>query len=328
MKFMILGSNSFAGSSYIDFLLNAGYEVIAISRSDEKPKLSLSYGNNTNLHNLKFYKMDLNSNMNDIKNLISHLKPNFIIDFAGQGMVAESWNNPTDWWQTNLLAKIELIEFLRTLTWLERYVRISTPEVYGNTEKLITENSTYRPSTPYALTHATIDAALMQYHSKYGFPVTINRFANFYGPAQQLYRIIPKTIISLWNNKTLPLHGGGSSIRAFIYGTDVARAIDASIIEGKVGEIYHFSTEPFISIHDLVFLIFEKMNMTNEGLIEIVSDRPNKDSAYLMDSTKARSELGWFPKVSLDEGIQNTISYLVTNMSAVNSMSLEYIHKR
>ena len=207
-------------------------------------------------------------------------------------MVAESWQNPAQWYNTNIVAKVKLHDQLRQKDWLERYIRISTPEVYGSQENLLQETWEYNPSSPYAVSHAAIDQSLKAFNKQYDFPVILTRFANFYGPGQQLYRIVPRTIIYALLGKKLQLHGGGTSVRAFISGVDVADAVMRSINYGLVGEVYHFSPERFLTIRKLIEIICSKMGVDFAELVEIAPDRPGKDQAYLMDSEKARRDLG------------------------------------
>jgi len=191
-KILVLGSNSFAGSCFINFILKKKFKVIGVSRSNEKNKYECIYFKNKNLKNFKFIKADINKNLDKIKSTITKRKINYIVDFLGQGMVAESWINPEQWFQTNIISKINLINFLVKKKIIKKYIRISTPEVYGSSSKKLTENSIQNPSTPYAITHMTIDKYLKLMNTQYSFPVNILRFANFYGKSQPLYRIIPK----------------------------------------------------------------------------------------------------------------------------------------
>ena len=155
---IVLGSNSFAGSSFINYALNKNYKIIGISRSKEKSKLELKYKDNRlKKKKFKFYRLDINKDINRIIKIIKKIKnPVFIIDFAGQGMVAESWNNPDQWFRTNVISKINLIEGLKKIK-INKYIRISTPEVYGSSYKMLLEENVDNPTTPYALTHSTID---------------------------------------------------------------------------------------------------------------------------------------------------------------------------
>ena len=326
-RIVVLGSNSFAGSALVRRLLLNGANVIGLNRSNEGPDIFLQYKWSQYSGKYTFIKTDINNDINAIELLLNDFKPNFIVDFIGQGMVAESWENPDHWYQTNIVGKVRLHEILRKLTGLERYIRVSTPEVYGSNETAIGESWIFNPSTPYAVSHSAIDMSLRAYFQRYSFPVIFTRFANFYGPGQQLYRIIPRTIIYASTNKKLQLHGGGSSIRAFIYGEDVADAIERTIMYGKLGEIYHFSPNNFHTIKDIVKMITEYLGVSFDDLVEITADRPGKDQAYLMNSSRAREELGWTPKFQLEQGIENTSNWVKENLQEIKQLPLEYIHK-
>ena len=131
-KVLVLGSNSFGASHLIDDLLHEDFRVIGVSRSKLKSPLSLIYLENKNLQNFSFHQIDLLKQSERLFNLIEKERPEFIIDFAGQGMVAESWENPEQWFETNVLSKLKLINFLKDKKFLKKYIRISTPEVYGS----------------------------------------------------------------------------------------------------------------------------------------------------------------------------------------------------
>ena len=328
-NFLILGSNSFAGSSLINELLCQKEEVIGISRSKEKENCVLTYSDNPLRKKLfTFFSLDLNNNFDEICGLIKKFKPKFIVDFAAQSMVGESWNWPEHWFKTNMVSKVKLHNFLKNQDFLEKYIRISTPEIYGNTNKIIRENSELDPSTPYAVSQAAIDMSLKTFYNTYQFPVIFTRFANFYGPFQQVYRIIPKTILTTHLKLKLPLHGGGNSKRSFIFHKDVSSGIIQSIKYGKLGNSYHFSTKELISISDLVKKICIKMNVNFDDLIENTSDRIGKDKTYSIDFAKANKEINWKPKFNLDQGIDITIKWVEKNLSQLKKIPLNYIHKK
>ena len=125
---------------------------------------------------------------------------------------------------------------------LKKYVQITTPEVYGSTANWINENAEFNPSTPYAVSRAASDMSLKAYINSFDFPAVFTRAANVYGPGQQLYRIIPRTIYSLKFGEKLQLHGGGKSERSFIHINDVCRATMQIMLNAKIGETYHIST--------------------------------------------------------------------------------------
>ena len=194
-KIIILGSNSFAGSCYVDYLLSKNYKVYGFSRSDEPPKLLLKYKFNKNIKNFKFIKFDINKNLNSFKKFLRNNKVEYIVDFLGQGMVAESWINPHHWYRTNIVAKAKLYNFLSENLRFKKYLRISSPEAVGDKLGLIKENVImHKPSSPYGISHLAIDLTLLAYYKYNKFPFVIARISNFHGPHQQLYRIIPKTL--------------------------------------------------------------------------------------------------------------------------------------
>ena len=326
-KIIILGSNSFAGSCYIDYLLNKNYQVYGFSRSNEPKKLLLKYKFNKNISNFKFYKFDINNDLNILKKFIIKNKIDYIVDFLGQGMVAESWAHPHHWYQTNIISKVKLYDFLSKNNNFKKYIRISTPEAVGNVKELISENTKTNPSTPYGISHLTTDLTLLAYFKFNKFPVVISRFSNFYGPHQQLYRIIPKTLYSIFSNKKFLLHGGGKSIRSFIFIDDFCEGIFKSMIKGRVGEIYNFTNREYISISFLVKKICLLNSINFKKLVKVTKDRPSKDPAYKMNPTKAEKELNWKPKHTLEEGLKKTIKWYKSNKRQLLRLKNIYIHK-
>lgn len=328
MTYFVLGSNSFAGSVFVNELLSRDEKVVGVSRSPQPHAALKPYDKNQNIRNFNFYQLDLNQDFAAIQKLLQQYKPEYVIDFASQSMVAESWINPDQWYTTNIVAKVKLHQFLKDCDFLQRYVRISTPEVFGHSDKKITEEQPFSPTTPYAVSQAATDLSLQAFYKQYGFPVLFTRFANFYGSYQQFYRIIPKAVICGLLGKKLPLHGGGTSKRAFIFGTDVASAIFATIKNGKVGESYHFSSDECLSIAELIQRIANLLGVGYENLVEIAAERPGKDFQYFMDTSKAERELSWQPSISLMTGLKYTIDWAKQYIDEIKLQPLHYIHKQ
>jgi dTDP-glucose 4,6-dehydratase len=213
------------------------------------------------------------------------------------------------------------------LDFLKRYVHISTPEVYGSCEGFVKEDFPFNPSTPYAVSRAAADMSLRTFRTAYDFPVVTTRAANVYGPGQQLYRIIPRTILFVLLGKKIELHGGGSSTRSFIHMRDVSDATWKIAEHGENGSTYHISTDEVISIKDLVAIICAKLGVRFEDHVEIVGERLGKDSAYHLDSTKVRTELGWADQINLDVGVDECISWVQGNLETLRNEPMNYIHK-
>lgn len=325
-KLIVIGSNSFSGAHFVNYAIEQGLSVTGISRSDEMLDEFLPY-KNRDANQFTFLKFDLNNDLDQIMEVVDGEKPDYIVNFSAQSMVAQSWENPGDWFRTNTLSTILFHDKLRNCHFLKKYVHISTPEVYGSCSGLITEDAPYNPSTPYAVSRAAADMSLKTFHAVYNFPVTSTRAANVFGPCQQLYRIIPRTILYILLGKRIHLHGGGHSVRSFIHIRDVARGTLLAARHPKTGQIYHLSSSRHISIRDLVELICKRMNVNIDRFIETSGERPGKDLAYLLDSSRAHHDLGWVPSIELETGIDETISWVYKNIEVLKKLPFDYIHK-
>jgi len=329
-RFLIIGSNSFSGAYFANFLLKKGHDVIGISRSEEPNKVFLPYTWPDNLDgNFEFVQLNLNSNLDEIIELINSRKPEYIINFAAQGMVAESWLTPEHWYQTNVVSQVKLHDQLRKIDCIKKYVHISTPEAYGSTDGgWLKENYNFSPSTPYAVSRAACDLHLLSFYKAYGFPVVFTRAANVYGPGQQLYRIIPRTMLSARLGRKLNLHGGGTSVRSFIHMEDVSSATYKIAIQGSTGETYHISTNQTISIKELVQKICDLTKVEFKDIVEETEDRLGKDQSYLLSSDKLRNNFSWNDNTNLDIGLNQTLSWIDQNLSILKSIPMDYEHKK
>lgn len=327
LKLLVIGSNSFSGASFIDFALSQNVSVMGMSRSDEPINALLPYKWRDHNH-FSFRQLDLNRNLPEIIEWINGEKPEYIINFAAQSMVAQSWDNPKDWFMTNTVSTIELHNALRQCKFLQRYVHVSTPEVYGSCSGFVNEDFAFNPSTPYAVSRAATDLSLRAFHAAYQFPVVTTRAANVYGPGQQLYRIIPRTILFVLLGRKIQLHGGGVSTRSFIHMKDVSDATWRIMLNGNNGHTYHISTNEVISIRGLVELICEKLNVPFEDHVEVAGERLGKDSAYHLDSSKLRNELGWRDRISLDQGLDECIGWVQQHFDVLKSQNYDYVHKQ
>jgi dTDP-glucose 4,6-dehydratase len=327
-KAVVLGSNSFSGSHFVDYLLGQGLEVLGISRSPELDPVFLPYlWHGPRPDRFRFQQLDLNQDAERTAEAIGDLKPDYVVNFVAQGMVAESWLHPEHWYETNVVGNVKLHDRLRHFDFLKKYVHVSTPEVYGTCRGNVTEDAPFNPSTPYAASRAACELHLRTFLKNYRFPVAFTRAANVFGPGQQLYRIIPRTILYILLGRKLPLHGGGHSVRSFIHIRDVADGTLKVARSGENGEAYHFSTTRNISIRQVVELVCDLMDAKFADVVEVVGDRPGKDEAYLLDSSKARTRLGWKPEIELEAGIQETIAWVRENVETLKQQSLDYIHK-
>lgn len=326
--FLVIGSNSFSGAHFVRHLVERGHEVLGVSRSEEPHDVFLPYRWLPNWkQHFGFEQIDLNRDLDRLMDLVRSHRPSHVVNFAAQGMVAQSWEFPEHWYQTNVVAQVRLHDRLRKLDFLEKYVHVSTPEVYGTTDGWVTEDFGFTPSTPYAVSRAACDLHLRSFFEAYRFPVVISRTANVYGPGQQLYRIIPKAMLFAKTGRKLQLHGGGKSIRSFIHIEDVAEATRRIAIQGTPGSTYHVSTTSTLSIRELVAQICQMTGVPFDDLVETTKDRLGKDEAYLLDTTRLREDLGWSDRIALRQGLTETLHWLEENLSLLEQLPHDYAHK-
>ncbi len=325
-KILIVGSNSFSGSNLVNYLLSKKYSVLGISRSREKNLILRPYAKNKYLKNFNFIKIDLNkSNKKDLKKIIL-FNPEIIFNFSAQGMVAESWNNPDHWFQTNIVAQSKFLKFVQKNLNIKKYIQFTTPEVYGSTNKKIKESFNFNPSTPYANSRACFDNHLLSLYKNYNFPVIFTRTANVFGPFQDLYRIIPVTIMRILQKKNIIIHGKGSSERSFILMEDVCIALEKIMNSSNIGQTYHISTNKFISIKKLCLKIKKIFNSKNKLIY--TKDRVGKDKAYKLSSNKLRKNFKWKEINNFDYNLRFTCNWYLNNFNKLNKLKLNYEHKK
>jgi dTDP-glucose 4,6-dehydratase len=327
-RFLVIGSNSFSGAQFIKYLLQQNCDVIGVTRSDELNRVFLPYKDLTNQSDFRFIQIDINHQLTELINICKDFMPEYIVNFAAQGMVAQSWETPQDWYQTNVVGQVKLHDQLRKLKFIKKYVHVTTPEAYGSTDGWIKESFNFAPSTPYAVSRAACDLHLMSFFKAYNFPVVFTRAANVYGPGQQLYRIIPRTMLYARLGKKMKLHGGGLSTRSFIHMDDVSYATFKIALDGITGESYHISTKDTITIGGLVEKICELTKANFNDLVEVSEDRLGKDQAYLLDSGKLRENFNWHDKINLEQGLTDTLSWIDNNIEVLKNLPADYLHKQ
>ena len=335
-SFLVIGSNSFSGAHFVAGALAAGYRVWGVSRSAESDPVFLPYrwpqpatGEPlAGAHNFEFQAIDFNHQLDNLLELVDRVQPTHVVNFAAQGMVAESWLNPTHWYRTNVVSQVALHDALRQRPFLQKYVHVTTPEVYGSTDAgWIREHNHFAPSTPYAVSRAACDLHLHSFHKAYGFPVVFTRAANVYGPGQQLYRIIPRAMLSARTGKPMQLHGSGTSERCFIHISDAMQATLRLALEADPGTTWHLSTREPISIRALVEQICKHCGVTYSTIVEDSGERLGKDQSYLLDSTSIRKAFGWNDEVPLVEGLNDTLAWVDHHLDQLQTLPWNYQHK-
>jgi len=327
-KIVVIGANSFSGQDFVDLLLDdSANEVIGVSRSPERSGLFLKYKLRPDLSRYRYYSIDLNKHMPALLTLLDAERPSHIVNFAAQSEVAPSWEHPEHWYETNCVALAKLVNHLRRQNYLQRYVQISSPEAYGNCVGTVDESAPLNPSTPYAASKAAADMLLRTYQKQYGFPVLTIRATNVYGARQQLFKIIPRSVIYLKLDRKIELHGGGQAVKSYIHIRDVSRGELAVLEQGCVGETYHLSPDQGVSVREVVRMICERMDRSFDQVTASVVERPGQDAGYVIDSSRARAELGWSPQIAMPEGLAEVVTWLDDNWNEVRAHTFEYQHK-
>ena len=201
-------------------------------------------------------------------------------------------------------------------------------EVYGSTGEGMTESTSFEPSTPYAASKLEGELHLGVLHKRYQFPVVFTRAANVYGPHQQLYRIIPRTVIYAKCGRKINLHGGGKSRRAFIHAQDVADATLKAAEKGVAGEAYHLSpNNDMRTVRSVVETVLQQMGEPFEKHVEMQDENYGQDDCFSLNSSKAQQELKWSCQVPFEEGVEQVIKWVNDNWAQISKMNLEYVHQ-
>jgi dTDP-glucose 4,6-dehydratase len=294
-KILILGTSSFSGACLTEYLLNKNLHVYGTFNKN-KINAYLPFKDNKNKANLKTIKIDLqkNSDIKKIAKLIKVIKPSIIVDFASICMVNESWQNPRLYFSINVNSKVSLLDEIKDLSYIKKYIYISTPEVFGSTFKKIKEDSkNFNPSTPYASSKLAAEFIIKNYTNNFPFNGIIARFSNFYGPFQPIYRLIPKFIMSMKRNLKFRIHGKGDSLRNFIYSDDFCNGIYQIILKGKPSSTYHFSNDQYFSVKKSITKISKLFNMSKEK-------RASSDDMKILKQLISRDDV---KKLFKDKGV-------------------------
>ena len=327
-KFLVIGSNSFSGQSFIKYILQKKdvKKVFCVSRSSNKKFSPEEF----NIFSKKvfFTKININNEKSSklIKRLIIKNEINYIINYASQSMVGESWIYPIDWYRTNVIGTISLVEGLRGVNCIKKFIHFTTPEVYGSQNKFQKESFSFNPSTPYAISRACSDYHLKLLHKEFNFPVIFTRASNVYGEFQDFYRLIPKAFIFAKNKMIFPLQGSGISKRNFIHIDDVSEAIYQIFKKGKIGETYHISSKNMHSIKNIVEKIYKLYDLNPKNYLDIKEERVGKDLFYKLDSSKLRKNIKWSQKISLEDGLIRYKSWF--QKIKLKNLKINYIHKK
>jgi dTDP-glucose 4,6-dehydratase len=312
VKLLVTGGAGFIGSNFVRYVLSKhpDYQVVNLDK--------LTYaGNLDNLSdvednpNYKFVKGDVCDSQ--LVNRIVGDGIDVIIHFAAESHVDRSIYDPGIFVKTNVMGTQVLLESALKFK-IDRFIQISTDEVYGSLGKegSSTETSPLLPNSPYSASKASADLLVRSYFETFGIPAIITRCTNNYGPYQFPEKLIPLFITNALFDQELPLYGDGLYVRDWIFVEDHCKALDVVLHKGKVGEIYNMSGGNERTNLEITHLILKNIKKP-DSLIRHVQDRPAHDRRYCLDSSKIRSQLGWQPETSFEEGISKTVDWYTSH---------------
>jgi dTDP-glucose 4,6-dehydratase len=313
---LVTGGAGFIGSHFINEIFKL-YKKIKIINID-----SLYYCSNINnidssvRHNKRYTFIHCNlRNFKDVKDIFETYKITYVIHFAAQSHVDNSFLESLEYTQDNILGTHNLLECSRIYGNIRKFIHVSTDEVYGDSlldvnEKKKTENSLLCPTNPYAATKAGAELIASSYFHSFNLPIIITRGNNVYGPNQYREKLIPKFVYLLKNNKNVTIQGDGSCVRSFLYILDTVNAFIKILENGVVGEVYNIGCDTGMeySVLDVAKILIKKIKNTDnyEKFISYIEDRPYNDKRYYISNEKLKN-LGWEIKVDFDTGINKML---------------------
>jgi len=324
---LVTGGAGFIGANFIRFLLEArpGCKIVNYD--------ALTYaGNLENVADLEatgrhaFIKGDVCDGEKVLAVLREH-GVDTIIHFAAESHVDRSILSGAEFVRTNVLGTQTLLEAAMQAE-VGRFVMVSTDEVYGSLgqDGLFTEESSLAPNSPYSASKAGADLLCRAYHHTFGLSVVVTRCSNNYGPYQFPEKLIPLMISKALAGEALPVYGDGLNVRDWIHVQDHCAAVLAAAERGRPGEVYNVGASNEWPNIEIVKTILKLLGCP-ESLIRYVKDRPGHDRRYAIDSSKARRELGWAPRVEFGEGLRQTVAwYLDHKPWWRNVISGEYLN--
>lgn len=318
MKILVTGGAGFIGSCFIRHVLSKhdNYEVINLDK--------LTYaGNIENLDDIKndkrytFIKGDICD-----KEIVNEITKNVdcVVNFAAESHVDRSIEGPEVFIETNVKGTLNLLQF-SLKNKVQRYLQVSTDEVYGSLGKegYFYETTPLSPNSPYSASKAGADMLVRAYFETYKMPNLITRCSNNYGPYQYPEKLIPFFITKLLKGEKVPVYGDGLNVRDWLYVYDHCEAIDVVLNKGKEGEVYNIGGHNEKTNLEITKLILNAMGK-DESSIEYVKDRLGHDRRYAIANDKIQKELGWEPSVKFEDGIKLTIDWYLKNQKWINDI--------
>jgi dTDP-glucose 4,6-dehydratase len=313
MRLLVTGAAGFIGSNFVRYWLDHHPDdhVVALDL--------LGYaGDRRNLGGIEGSLVFVEGDICDLElgeRLLADERIDVVVNLAAESHNSLAVLDPGRFFRTNVLGTQTLLEASRRAG-VARFHHVSTCEVYGELPldggEAFTEESPYRPRTPYNASKAGGDHAVRAYFETFGLPTTITNCSNNYGPRQFPEKVVPLFVTNALDDRELPLYASTRNRREWLHVDDHCRAVEAVLRHGREGETYNVGSGVERSIEELADAVLELTGKPGT-LKSIVPDRPGHDRRYLLDSTKLRRELGWAPEIDFEEGLLATVEWYRVN---------------
>ncbi|SFS19560.1 dTDP-glucose 4,6-dehydratase [Yoonia litorea] len=325
MKILITGGAGFIGSAVVRLAISQGHQVVNLDALTYAACLE-NVATVADNPNYTFVHADI-CDRDALESTFSEHKPNAVMHLAAESHVDRSIDGPGAFIRTNVTGTYTLLEAARSY-WTKqgkpdgfRFHHISTDEVYGSlgADGAFTENTPYAPNSPYSASKAASDHLVRAWAETYGLPTLITNCSNNYGPFHFPEKLIPVVILNALSGKDIPIYGAGENVRDWLYVEDHADALLTVLAHGRIGRTYNIGGENEARNIDLVRMICTILDRLRPNKtpyaeqITFVKDRPGHDLRYAIDPTRIRTELGWRPSVTLEEGLEKTVQWYLDN---------------
>jgi dTDP-glucose 4,6-dehydratase len=330
MRILVTGGAGFIGSALVRRLIeHTEHEVLVADKLTYAGTLT-SLAPVLSSNRFSFIRADI-CDAEAIAAALARFRPQIVAHLAAESHVDRSIDGPAEFVETNVVGTFTMLQqalrYYRNLEGAEReafrFHHVSTDEVFGSLGKFgyFTETTAYDPRSPYSASKAASDHLVRAWGHTYGFPVLVTNCSNNYGPYHFPEKLIPLVTIRALNGESLPVYGDGTNVRDWLFVDDHARALQAVFERGAPGETYNIggnAERKNIDVVRAICMVLDAEVPRANGRsyadqITFVTDRPGHDHRYAIDSTKIRSDLGWTPLVTFEEGIAHTVRWYISN---------------